>query len=154
MSGKPIDRNFAVPLRQAAKYSLVKSCDRVLIAVPPKLKKFIPYRPFKDRRLGFIDEYYGHGRKLRDGDSEVILNEKYFGLPTDYCGQTIVADVEIERKVLAEGREFLQLIIYKLPDNTPAQYRIQIAEGMANSAGNTAGLHIPDSNLFLAFIAI
>jgi hypothetical protein len=154
MNGKLVDHNFAEPLKKAAKYSFVTSCDKVLVAVPRKLKKVVPYRPFKDRRLGFINEYYGHGRKLRDSDSEIILNEKYYGLPADYCGQIIVADVEIEKKVVAEGREYLQLIIYKLPDGTPAQYRIQIAEGMANSAGNTAGLHIPDSNLFLAFIAI
>lgn len=147
MKEKMADHNFAKPLKEAASYSFITSCDKVIISVPPKLKKIIPFSPFSDKRLGIISSYYRNGWRLREG---LILNYKYFGLPANYLGKKIVADVEVERKITSSGGNFIQLIIYKLPDNTPAKYQIRIAPEAANSTG----LNIPGSNLFLSFIKI
>jgi len=144
---KLADYNFAAPQKKAAKHRLLACFEQVALNVPLRLKKTTPFVPFIDHRQNIIHSYFHYGWALKGGVGKIVLNEKFFNLPVRYLGQKIVADVEVEEKTTARGDKFIQLIIYKLPDNTPTARLMKITE--QPTTDNCLAIH--QSNMFLEF---
>lgn len=105
-----------IPLEAPADYETLLIKERVLVKVPKDSGFMTRQNAFKTPAGVSVPSHWKNGKPLKGG---VFLNVHFYGINEENLGRNIIASVEVIKKTMQSGREFIMLNVTNTPGVAP-----------------------------------